>query len=73
LAAIGLVHVLFPIIACTVQAYRGMGIALPDISLPGEFWATWGGVCGIWIVGRTAEKRGSTGMAGKIAGMITGK
>jgi len=61
-----LVHVVFPIAAFFA------GKNMPNLSLPAEFWWAWTGVCGIWIVGRSAEKRGATGLAGKIAGAITG-
>lgn len=42
---------------------------LPEFSLPAAFWATWGGVASVWIVGRSSEKRGLTG---KIISMVTG-
>lgn len=29
------------------------------LSLPHEFWLAWGGICATWVVGRSAEKRGS--------------
>ena len=46
------------------------GIPHPELlALPGEFWKTWGAVCGIWFIGRSAEKRGATG---KLVRMITG-
>lgn len=43
--------------------------SVTEISLPGEFWAAWSGVVGIYAIGRSAEKRGVTG---KIVSMITG-
>lgn len=69
LAAIGLVHVLFPIVAWLIIVLTDTSTEMPDIALPVQFWATWGGVCGIWIIGRSAEKRGITG---KVINMITG-
>jgi len=70
LLAIGLVHVLFPIIACLLQIIHGSTtINLPEITLPEQFWYTWGGVCSIWIIGRTAERRGA---AGTVIAAITG-
>ena len=69
LAAIGLVHVLLPIAAWLVIALTDTSIEMPDIALPGQFWATWGGVCGVWIIGRSVERRGVTG---KMVSMITG-
>ena len=70
LAAIGIVHVFFPVIAWICLTLKGSTISLPSIALPGEFWAAWGGVCSIWVIGRSAEKRGA---ANKITEMITGK
>jgi len=52
LAFIFLVHVFFPIAAYFT------GKPLPEISLPTEFWMAWGGVCSIWVIGRSAEKSG---------------
>ena len=59
-----MVHVLFPIMTYFSKQ------TLPEISLPTEFWWAWTGVCGIWIVGRSAEKKG---VENKIVSMITGK
>lgn len=61
-----LVHVFFPIIAFFTKTEEA---ALPVLTLPTEFWWAWSGVCGIWVVGRSAEKRGA---AGKLINMITG-
>ena len=58
-----LVHVAFPILAYLSKE------TLPALSLPEEFWWAWSGVCGVWVLGRSAEKRGATG---KIVGMLTG-
>jgi hypothetical protein len=70
LIAIGLVHVLLPIIAWIVLKLTASPLTdMPDIKLPPQFWVTWGGVCSVWILGRSAERRGATG---KIVGMITG-
>lgn len=71
MAAIGLVHVLLPMLAWIILSLGGKPLAnMPNIQLPVEFWYTWGGVCSIWIVGRSAEKRGSTD---QLVGMIIGK
>lgn len=70
LMAICLVHVLFPILVWTLLAIKGAKIELPEINLPDQFWWAWSGVCGIWVIGRSAEKRGATD---KITEMITGK
>jgi hypothetical protein len=59
-----LVHVLFPIAAFFSDK------PMPgSLTLPAEFWWAWSGVCGVWVLGRSAEKRGA---AGKLLGMITG-
>jgi len=58
-----LVHVLFPITSFF------FGREMPEISLPTEFWYTWGGVCSVWIIGRTVER---TGPANNIIKAITG-
>ncbi len=42
---------------------------LPAVSLPDQFWWAWSGVVGIWMVGRTIEKRNG---GGDIVGAITG-
>lgn len=42
---------------------------LTDLSLPGAFWASWGGIVGVWEIGRSAEKRG---VVNKVVSMITG-
>jgi hypothetical protein len=61
LAAIGLVHVLLPVIAWVTLTATGKPLAnMPTIQLPTDFWFTWGGVCSIWVIGRSAERRGST-------------
>ena len=64
LVFIALVHVIFPIAAFFT------GRPMPQLALPGEFWAAWGGVCSIWVIGRSAEKRGA---ANKLVNMITGR
>ena len=63
LVFIFLVHVAFPIAAFFTSK------PMPTITLPTEFWWAWSGVCGIWVMGRSAEKRGITG---KITSLITG-
>ena len=52
LAFIAINHVVFP---CAAYLF---GVAPPVLDLPVEFWATWGGVCGVYSLGRTVEKRG---------------
>jgi len=63
LAFIFLVHVALPMAAFFC------GRPMPELSLPGEFWASWATVVGIWSLGRSAEKRGGTG---KLVNLITG-
>ncbi len=63
LAFIFLVHVAFPIITYI------SGKPLPELKLPEEFWWSYTGVCGVWILGRSMEKNGSTN---KMISMITG-
>lgn len=58
-----LVHVVFPM----AEAFGAQD--LPNLSLPTEFWWAWTGVCGIWVIGRSAEKRGAKN---KILEAITG-
>lgn len=56
-------HCAAPILA---QAF---GWTLPALALPVEFWTAWGGVVGIWSIGRSAEKRGKRNRATEL---ITG-
>jgi len=69
LLSIGLVHVLLPVLAWLILTLMGKPIELPAIQLPEQFWLTWGGVCSIWMIGRSAEKRGQSG---KMLSLITG-
>ncbi len=43
--------------------------AIQPFALPVEFWAAWGGICTTWVIGRSAEKRGSRS---KVTNVITG-
>jgi len=54
LGFIFLVNVAFPILAFFT------GRPIPELNLPGDFWLAWGGVCSIWVIGRSAEKAGFT-------------
>jgi len=70
LVAIGLVHVLLPMVAWVYLVTTGSALSnMPTIVLPEQFWLTWGGVCSIWIIGRTTERFGLTN---KITAAITG-
>ncbi len=63
LVFIFIVHVLFPIVAFCC------GNDLPELTLPKEFWIAWGGICSVWVIGRSAEKRG---VKNKVVNLITG-
>jgi len=58
-----LVHVALPMIAFFSNKI------MPDLTLPEEFWWAWTGVCGVWVLGRSAEKRGTSN---KLVSLITG-
>ncbi len=45
---------------------------LQPINLPEQFWYTWGGVCSVWVLGRSAEKVKASGNIGKLSRLITG-
>ena len=63
LAFIFMVHVVLPMLAFF------KGTPVPSLTLPAEFWWAWTGVCGIWIIGRSAEK---VGTGGAVVSAITG-
>lgn len=46
------------------------GIAAIDFTMPPDFWYVWGGVCGVYVLGRTAEKKG---VGGKVVDLLTGR
>jgi hypothetical protein len=69
LVAIGLNHVVLPWVERLAMIFMEKQLNLPPIALPEEFWYTWGGVCSIWIWGRSKEKMGAKN---KIVSMITG-
>lgn len=55
---------------CLVPLLQTLGnITVAPFTLPGEFWAAWGGCVGIWTIGRTMEKRGAGNKASRL---ITG-
>ena len=69
-------HVLIPFInriaewialakGTSLEAFGG----LSPIDLPPDFWYVWGGVCSVYALGRTAEKKG---VRNKLVGWITG-
>lgn len=59
-----LVHVIGPL----ASAFAGLQV--PSLSLPTEFWWAWSGICGAYVLGRTAEKRGGPNQVTKL---LTGK
>ena len=63
LVFIFLVHVALPLFAFF------SGKPVPELKLPEEFWWAWTGVSGLWILGRSYEKNGSTN---KLISAITG-
>ncbi len=69
-------HVLFPMAARLLTLFAGESISAEDITmltapidLPYEFWAAWGGICSVWVLGRSAEKRG---VRNRLVSAITG-
>jgi hypothetical protein len=63
LVFIFLVHVAFPLICFQTKE------TLPNLNLPDLFWQVWGGVCAVWMLGRTAEKMG---ISNPVINRITG-
>ena len=63
LVAIGLTYIMVPLIIAIVSLFMAVTpdqIKLFQFELPNDFWMTWGGVCGIWIAGRSFEKKGTS-------------
>ena len=59
-----IIHVLLPFINFFIEK------SIPNtIKLPPEFWMAWGGVVGVYGIGRTFEK---TGIRNKVTNAITG-
>jgi len=56
-------HVLGPWLAVA------FGNEIPEINLPTEFWAAWGGIVATWSIGRSFEK---TGKSNKVTQAVTG-
>lgn len=76
LIMIAINHVVFPMLSRIIALlsdnptqYETLWQSIP---LPEEFWWAWGGTVSIWILGRSAEKKGAGGNFGKIASLITG-
>jgi len=72
-------YVIFPLIGRFTLMYGSVdeaiavGNIIAPLSLPGEFWAAWGGIVSTWVLGRSYEKHGNQGNLGKLASLITGK
>jgi len=63
-------HVVFPIAAWVVNLALAAPVEMPALTLPDEFWWAWGGVCSVYVLGRSAEKMGGAGggLVGKLFG-----
>ncbi len=64
-----LVHVVIPIASWIYTFATLEKITFEALSLPREFWLTWGGVCSVYSWGRSREK---SGHKSKLIGLITG-
>ena len=74
LVAIAINYMLTPIVSLIAQSISialGQEVSLQPISveLPLEFWAAWGGIVSTWVIGRSAEKRGTRN---RLVSSITG-
>jgi hypothetical protein len=67
----GIVAITIDFLARTAMAmFDLMPLAsIPKTFLPTEFWVAWGGIVSTWVVGRSAEKRGTRN---KVTDFITG-
>jgi hypothetical protein len=59
LLAIAVNYMLTPIVSLVAQAINEIPPDPISITLPVEFWVAWGGIVSTWVVGRSAEKRGT--------------
>ena len=72
LAFIFLVHVLLPMAGWISVIVKNQPLpATPPLALPTEFWWAWTGVCGIYAIGRTMEKRGGVDPVDKASQIFT--
>lgn len=82
LAIVALNYAVFPIFTWIVRCIALIGgvevmdqiPAPPQLNLPVAFWGTWGGVAGVYAIGRTAEKKGGTNnqVMNTLISLITG-
>lgn len=64
----GLVVILFNY--CVVPSVQTLsGLLVESFALPTEFWVAWGGIVSTWVIGRSAEKRGTRN---KVTSFISG-
>lgn len=68
LGFIFLVHVFFPMLAWYTAMFSDDPITPPILSLPQDFWWVWGGVCSVWMIGRTMERNNTNDVVGFITG-----
>jgi hypothetical protein len=59
----GLVAAIVEAALRAVALFGGLpeGVELPASFFPGAFWMAWGGVAGVYAIGRTVEKRAANG------------
>ncbi len=51
----------------------GQAYGQSPLQIPTEFWYAWSGICGLWVVGRSAERVAKrTSALGKAARIVTG-
>lgn len=81
LVMIAVNYVLFPFIGRLVAFYHGFSVyaqvepIIAPLQLPTEFWVSWGGIVGTWVIGRSAEKAKAVDRetnVGKLISLITG-
>lgn len=51
-----------------------LGSPWVDFTIPEQFIFTWGGVCGVWVLGRSIERvrKPKAGVVGAVVGAVTG-
>ena len=74
LAFICLTSIIFPMMMWVLAVIKKDILPPPVLALPTDFWWIWGGVCSVWMVGRSFEKRGiNSGVINAITGNGNGK
>lgn len=69
LSFVFLVHVFFPLLEWVAIIFGRDLSSPPSLILPEAFWWTWGSVCGVYALGRSAEKKG---ISNELVRLITG-